>query len=300
MKQFLYLDTDIVNSIIAQEEKGLITQKSVENETGSRKESEHTESLSGNASGSGSFLKIVQAQAELEGDVSMTHTKGHSSSTKDVMEKILHDAGFDIAYTYIKPAKVKRGCQDYDEEGNYIEMKRTYSFVDFKYLQDLFCEKGIIEYIKKNSAEQIEASAEHAREGHNREELRKAGVNFKQEVKKAIQTSNKQFDEIEAIIRALRSFIPYDRLLISHDGYLIPLDEKYFRVDPTNLGFRYGGEITCVGMITNIIGEDCNPNDPKDIFATIQHAANEVLRSLLPTTESNLCVIHPIAVYYGE
>ena len=30
MKQFLYLDTDIVNSIIAQAEKGIITQRTIE------------------------------------------------------------------------------------------------------------------------------------------------------------------------------------------------------------------------------------------------------------------------------
>lgn len=36
------------------------------------------------------------------------------------------------------------------------------------------------------------------------------------------------------------------------------------------------------------------------IFATLQFSVNEVLRQLLPTKERNLCVIHPIAVYYGN
>ena len=51
-------------------------------------------------------------------------------------------------------------------------------------------------------------------------------------------------------------------------------------------------------MITNIIGEDANPNDDKNVFATLQFTANEVLRRILPTSQSNLCVIHPIAIYY--
>ena len=79
--------------------------------------------------------------------------------------------------------------------------------------------------------------------------------------------------------------MPYNRLLISKDGYLIPLDGQYFRVDPKNLGFRYGGEITCVGIITNIFGEDANPNDSQNVFATLQYAANSALKELLPTTE---------------
>ena len=35
-------------------------------------------------------------------------------------------------------------------------------------------------------------------------------------------------------------------------------------------------------------------------IATLQFSVNEVLRQLLPTKERNLCVIHPIAVYYGN
>ena len=57
--------------------------------------------------------------------------------------------------------------------------------------------------------------------------------------------------------------------------------------------------MTCVGMVTNIIGESTDPGDEKNIFATIQYTANEALRKLLPTIESDLCVLHPIAVYYG-
>lgn len=114
-----------------------------------------------------------------------------------------------------------------------------------------------------------------------------------------INKNNQKYDEVHTIIKALRSLIPYNRMLISSDGYLIPLNEKYFRVDPRDLGFKYGGEITCVGMLTNIIGVDTDPEDKKNIFATIQFAANEALRMILPTKKSNLCIIHPIAIYYG-
>lgn len=74
---------------------------------------------------------------------------------------------------------------------------------------------------------------------------------------------------------------------MSYDGYLIPLDDKYFRIDPSSLGFKYGGEITCVGMVTNIIGEDTNPEDEKNMFATLQFTVNETLRTILPTKVGN-------------
>lgn len=60
----------------------------------------------------------------------------------------------------------------------------------------------------------------------------------------------------------------------------------------------YGGEIKCVGMITNVIGKDSNPNDKANIFANLQFSVNEALRRILPTEEENLYVVSPIAIYY--
>ena len=100
------------------------------------------------------------------------------------------------------------------------------------------------------------------------------------------------------VIKMFRSVIPYDRVLLSSDGYLVPLDDKYFRVNPKDIGFKYGGEMTCVGMVTNIIGASTNPEDG-NVFKLLQFTANETLRAVLPTNNSDLCVIHPIAIYYG-
>ena len=173
---------------------------------------------------------------------------------------MLHDAAFDIAYTYIRPQKFAPGTDNNDDYGDYIELTRVFDFVDMEYLENLFSKNGLVDFLKKTS---------------------------------------KQYDDIHDIIVAFRQLMPYTRMLISSDGYLIPMDDKYFRIDPKNLGFKYGGEITCVGMITNIIGADTDPDDPKNLFATLQFKVNEILRTILPTNAKNLCVIHPIAVFYG-
>ena len=51
------------------------------------------------------------------------------------------------------------------------------------------------------------------------------------------------------------------------------------------MGFKYGGTITCIGMVTNLIGEDFAPIDNCNVFEKIQFSANEALRELLPTKE---------------
>ena len=300
MKQFVYLDTDIVSSIIAQAEKGYITQQTIE--SGSETAETEGERVTGSveSSASGGFLKFLHAEvrASLTGELQSGNSS--QSSVKELKEKILHDAAFDIAYGYISPFPVRPGIQGSDEEGNYLEIKRVFDFIDFDYLEGLFQKDGVIDFIKKSRAEKIEESADQLASNLGRENIRKAGNKIKNELKQAISMSNKQYEDAALMIHAFRSLLPYSRMLMSHDGYLIPLDDKYFRIDPSNLGFKYGGEMTCVGMVTNIIGESTDPGDSNNIFATLQFTVNEALRKILPSTESDLCVIHPIAIYYGE
>ena len=300
MKQFIYLDTDIVTSIIAQEEKGYVIQQTEENEVSSGNTGEKSLTIKADAKGGARLLKFLQAEANL--GVSGEFQKGTTNqmTTKDIAEKILHDAAFDIAYTYISPTNVGFGNNNVGEEGEYLELLRVFDYVDFDYLISLFEKDGIIDLIKKSEAENIENEANKAKQGLRREQLRKVGSAIKNEIRKSISISNKQYDDIQMIIKAIKGLIPYNRMLISNDGFLIPLDDKYFRINPANLGFKYGGEMTCVGMVTNIIGKDTDPCDEKNIFATIQFSANEVLRSLLPIKNENVCLIHPIAIYYGR
>ena len=190
--------------------------------------------------------------------------------------------------------------QDQDDYGAYVELTRVFDVVDFDYLERIFSKGGLIEYLKKTEKEKIETTASVATESLNRSQQRSNSNAIRAKIKEAVAASGKQYDGIKEIIDMIRQIIPYNRMLISSDGYLIPLDDRYFRIDAQNLGFKYGGEITCVGMITNIIGEDTDPNDSQNIFATLRFSVNEVLRQLLPTKERNLCVIHPIAVYYGN
>lgn len=300
MKQFLYLDTDIVNSIIAQSEKGLIQEQSEENGSDKKKDTHISGSMEGSGTAGGSFLKLAKAEANLSLSGELGKEYVSSTTSREIISKVLHDAAFDIAYGYIKPQKLSVGKNDSGEYGDYVELTRVFDFVDMDYLEKLFSKNGLIDFLKKNDKEKIETEASRATGGMNRAQLRSTEKTIKSELKKLIAESDKQYDDIHDTILAFRQLMPYARMMISYDGYLIPMDDQYFRIDPQNLGFKYGGEITCVGMITNIIGADTNPNDPKNMFATLQFTVNEALRKILPTNKENLCVIHPIAVFYGK
>lgn len=300
MKQFLYLDTDIVNSIIAQSEKGLVQTLSNENENSTAKDTHVESAIEGTGSGEGAFFKFVKAGANLSLSGELARNFSSENASREIISKVLHDAAFDIAYDYIKPKHLQVEDDNDDDCGKYVELTRTFDFVDMDYIENLFSKNGLIDLLKKTSKEKIETEAGKVTNGMNREQFRANGKTVKNDIKKMVADSDKQYDDIHDTVVAFHQLMPYTRMLISSDGYLIPLDDKYFRVSPESLGFRYGGEITCVGMITNIIGADTKPGDSQNVFATLRFYINEVLRSILPTSKDNLCVLHPIAVFYGR
>ena len=298
MKQFLYLDTDIVNSIIAQAEKGLINEFSREtthNDSTSKSDSVETEASTGIKA---KILSLFEAETKLaiSGGWNSTDTQG--SASREIASKSLHDAAFNIAYEHINPHNANID-HSFDECGNYIEITRVFTFVDLDYLTNLFSEDGLIDYMKKQTIETIEKKVdEKVSVIPNSQQNKNSKNSIKQIKRDAIKESEKEYNDMRDAMSMIEKILPCSKMLISYDGYLIPFDDKYFRIDPETIGFRYDGEMTCVGMITNIIGVDTKPVDNDDVFSTLQYMVNETLRSILPSKEQNLCVIHPIAVYY--
>ena len=135
MKQFLYLDTDIVNSIIAQSEKGIITGFSTEEENGEQKST--NKSISGNLEGDagGKLLKVFNAELKLDIRGGIGTEKEVHSASREIITKILHDAAFDIAYDSITPVCLTSNGQDQDDYGAYVELTRVFDVVDFDYLE---------------------------------------------------------------------------------------------------------------------------------------------------------------------
>ena len=174
-KQFLYLDTDIVNSIIAQSEQGLIQSFSDEQVSSDTESDSSKIAANVNAQLGGSLAKLAKAEANLSGSLESVESNSSTATSREIISKTMHDAAFNIAYNHINPTKIEYGNQSADDTGKYVEMTRVFDFVDFDYLEGLFEKDGIIEYIKRLSAEKIETEAEKAKEGYNREQLRQIG-----------------------------------------------------------------------------------------------------------------------------
>lgn len=300
MKQFIYLDTDITNSIVAQHDQGLIN--NIEMQNGKVDNKNESSSISSATKGgiNGGLLGIFNAEAKVKLESEKNKDIGSSSSIQEIIEKTFHDSIFDKAYKYLKEQEILDGAKDNegcrtkinDEYGEYVELKRVFEFIDLNYLEELFSKNGVMDLVSKIENEKLTKDLE---KDLNRAQRRMEKDITKNKINESSKKANKDtFD----IIHALNSLIPYGRMLISSDGYLIPMEEKYFRINPKGIGFMYGGDVTCVGMITNIIGTNIEPTADDNIFAQIQYGINELVKSILPTKKDDICVIHPIAIYY--
>lgn len=157
MKQFLYLDKDLVGSIVAQAEKGLITEISNETEELKGNTSKNVGQVETNGKIGGNIWKLVKAEAALNIEGEIEKEKVNNFATKEMVVKTMHDAAFDIAYDYIKPIYV------IDDEvytyGDYIEVNRKFEFVDMQYLEGLFSKDGLIDFLKKSAKEEAHGIA---------------------------------------------------------------------------------------------------------------------------------------------
>ena len=290
-KQFLYLDVDMVNSIIAQEEKGLVMEWQNEKSRTEGCSEDDRININTSVKGSGSLFKFLNAEAQLGAAYDNGSSESYEYGSKRMITRTLNDAAFDVAFDYITDEL----CEpDKAETSSMVKISTVFEIIDLGYLESLLEPKGVIEFAKASQIEELETTLKNQIQ-LNREQSRKKGANISAEAKKHV---DKQFDEIRTLVSALRKILPYDKMLLSPDGFLIPLEEKYFRIDSKGLGFKYGGTMTCIGRVTNVIGEDTDPCDKNYIFSTIQFQVNEVLRKILPTKHTNLYVVHPMALYY--
>lgn len=298
MKQFIYLDTDMVNSIIAQKDKGLVLEVASEHEDTSGREHEKSVNLTVNGSASGGIWKFAQAQAELSGTGEVVFNKHSQTVLKEIATKTLHDAAFDIAYEQLH--------SEYDfspksaDLGSFVELNQAFVFVDLVYLEGLLAKGSLIDFLKKSEREQLELQLnKNISYGLNHEQQRKNAEETKKRIEDLLAANDKEYDDIVEMVKVIRQMIPYDRLLVAHDGYLIPLEDKYFRDNPQTMAFKHGGYITCFGYITNVIGET-SETATENVFLQLQTLVNQTLISMLPTREKDLFVVHPIALYYGQ
>ncbi|MDE5820492.1 MAG: hypothetical protein K2N41_01405 [Lachnospiraceae bacterium] len=293
MRRFIYLDTDTLNSYIAQIYDGLVQTQETETQSAHsvNKQSEQAAGIGGNAD-----LTVFGKGLEGKIDFTYRHLRDTTNSNliSDVQTKLLHDNAFDQLMNYL----TSKGLLLRQEIGDFIKIQDSFYIMDLDYYQKLFDDKKLIEFLIKSEEEKqvsnlkLQQDAALLIKGANVNEIKRHFQELRKNVCNEIKSS---YNNIKDTIDILIAIIPYRRTLCIANNMVV-LNDKYMRDSIDMTSFKYGGKVNVLGYITNTISNKPSDNETP-IFAQIGNVFNEIMLSFF-ADQSKLNIVHPIAIYY--
>ena len=293
MKRFLYYNQDSVNSFLAQIEQGLLVKRSdgeeetdtVSTTTGTK--ADITGDLSAKVFGIGAALK-----GDIQGEESVSDAA--TSLIQKIHEKVLHDYAFDRVYDYV----VTNGLINNEDPqiGDIVLITEMPTFLDFDYFQTLFAENGAVQFSneqsKKELEEQIRQIKDSIPQGKQMPALVKQQIDS---LKDQVKNAEAERKDTAKTIAVIRNTLPYNRFMMTQN-MLVPLDDENFRDNPDIIAFKYGGNVSIFGYVTNIVSATETPVRNND-FAPLYDTVNQIMLSIFKG-QDKIYVVHPVAVFY--
>ena len=291
MRRFIYLDTETLNSYIAQIYDGLIKTHEENTQQIDESSEESSHSISPNAA-----IDFTLLGKGMEGKIEyiFKSLKANKDSTliNKVETKMLHDNAFDLLINHInKHEDLKDG-----NIGKFIELFNSFYILDFLYYKELFNDANFINFLIDSSMVNI------IKEIENEKSKLTTGTPNKKQIIKEIDNKlaafrkeqESEYSNALKLIDIITKIIPYQRVLCINDC-IVTLSDEFIRDNIQMSSFKYGGKIKVFGYITNIIHKNTDQNLP--IFAEI---INKINSAILPeiVNKDEVKIIHPIAIYY--
>ena len=291
MRRFIYLDTETLNSYIAQIYDWLIKTHEENTQQIDESSEESSHSISPNAA-----IDFTLLGKGMEGKIEyiFKSLKANKDSTliNKVETKMLHDNAFDLLINHInKHEDLKDG-----NIGKFIELFNSFYILDFLYYKELFNDANFINFLIDSSMENI------IKEIENEKSKLTTGTPNKKQIIKEIDNKlaafrkeqESEYSNALKLIDIITKIIPYQRVLCINDC-IVTLSDEFIRDNIQMSSFKYGGKIKVFGYITNIIHKNTDQNLP--IFAEI---INKINSAILPeiVNKDEVKIIHPIAIYY--
>lgn len=294
MRRFIYLDTDTLNSYIAQIYDGLVQTQETEIQSNqiTDKQNELTSNLGADAD-----LKVFGKGLEGKIDFTYRHLKDTSNTEliSDVQTKLLHDNAFDQLMNYL----FRNNLLSNHNIGDFIEINDEFYIMDLDYYKKIFGDKKFLDFLKKSDRDKIQSllkiqqDIELIQEGANANEIKK---NYSNLSKSKCSESDENYDKVKDTIDILYTLVPYRRTLCIADNMVV-LNDKYMRDKIEMTSFKFGGKIKVLGYITNKIKADANDMSNISPLAQVGIGLNQIVLSFFGQHET-LNIVHPIAIYY--
>jgi hypothetical protein len=321
MKEIIYLDTDLMNSMLAQLDKGIITSFSFEE---SNQETETEGQQSGEATKTG-----VEARLEIgtglfpggkariggklggEGNSSFSTSKQILEGEKDILNKAFHDHSLEILTKKLLEKKLLKDGPDFTE-GDLHLGEATYRFFDFELIKNVMDVKHI-QNIMLYSPENIIKDVDEAIEILERQ---KKGKKTFQDTPEKQQAAQEMFDAYQSMLpsinlfRYLESFGTYASKALGNSAVIQAgnkvglIKKQYLRESSEALSFR-ADQNRHIKFIVRILrkkdyvsSENNMPILKSDELDAIPNLIFDILLGSFDIVKEGDYLVTPIAIYY--
>lgn len=238
MKEFIYLNTDYINSMLAQFNDGLPATSGSEESRGMQKAKAETTATASHKRGmSIGIPNIATVDTELLPESYEEHRLISSTSFgREMVTRIVHDNSYDMFLNLV-------------DENDYVTLKGTMQVYDLDFLASLIENEFMDLYkLEMPSTQEILNSL-------NREQRRDKKIKGKLS---AIESQNSEdLHNIDYALKALRflaKVFPSDVYILT-DDYFVPLKRKFLREEAMAINYTYTSTTTVMGKPTGTIGE---------------------------------------------
>ena len=293
MKRFLYYNQDSVNSFLAQIENGLLVSEN--NTTEKTDSTSNTTALKSDVTGDLS-AKVLGIGAALKGNLRADDSDTEVATTliRNVQEKALHDYAFEKIYNYVTNENLVNN--DNPKIGDIVLITEIPTFLDFNYFKLLFSEKGAVKFSNDQSKKELDAQIAKLKasvpKGTQMPVLIKNQI---EEIKTKVNNSEPKRKELLNTIEVFQNTLPYNRFVMT-SNMLIPLDDANFRDNPDIIAFKYGGEMSIMGYVTNVISNE-EKRTPNNNFVPLYDTVNKVMLNIF-NNQDKIYIVHPIVLFY--
>lgn len=315
MKEIIYLDTDIMNSMLAQLDEGLINSFSLE-QSNQETESEGQQSSRGKRAGINGQLNVdtglfpgggIKLGANLgnDGNESTNTSRTILEGQKDILNKAFHDHALEILLKKLTESRLLK-YSDIDNEGDLFLLDSPYKFYDFSLIKNILDVKTISKFMTSGVTEEELKEANRITKKQNptvseRQKLIWAKQVIEQD--KHNQTSIKGLELMESLSGYFsKSF--NDHILIKAENNLGFAKRKYLRETTESLSLR-PDQSRSVKILARMIGKKEKVSDENSLSSfnpsdldTIPTYFFDVMLGSFGIIKKGDILMTPIAIYY--
>lgn len=297
MKEIIYLDTKLVNSLLAQQNSGLITKLVNEDgESDSRTEGSTEQTTTSSDVGLSALLKAAGSYSNTNVD---SYNFVFSKSNKNLVETALDDYSLDLLITGLE-AKNLIKHSDY-QDGDLISVSGELTAFNFEQLAET-SDLEEISFLLPGYDEFKSLKSEYGKIKGRDKYLPRA-----KEIQEALSTNGWNiFEMIKHISVYLKKLLPETNLIkISNTFSILPLE--FLRVQSVQLSFMQHGKrkIKMLGICSSTFDEQI-PSDfshMEDSNLMLKYAPTTILNIILGSfgvIDKADHLVRPIAIYFED